>query len=66
MKYLEYLLWITGVLTAIILLLAVVAFFSKFDALGVVHVVNYFHVANTMLLICICCLLGLIWKKKAS
>jgi hypothetical protein len=66
MKYLEYLLWITGILTAIILLCAIVAFFTRFDVLGVVHVVNYFHVANTMLLICITCLLGLIWKKKTS
>jgi len=64
MKYLEYLIWVFGILAGLVLLVGVLDFFSNFEPVYVNHVINYFHVANSFLLVCICCTLYLIWNKK--
>ena len=64
MKYLEYLIWVFGILAGLVLLLAAIDFVFKVDVIPVNHVVNYFHVANTCLLICLCSTLYLIWNQK--
>lgn len=64
MKYLEYLIWIFGLLAGIIMILGVVDFFLEVDLIRVNHVINYFHVANSFLLVSICCTLYLIWNQK--
>lgn len=64
MKYLEYLIWVFGILAGIILLLGVVDLIFAADLFPVNHVINYFHVANSLLLVCICCTTFLILKKK--
>ncbi len=64
MKYLEYLIWILGILAGLIILLGALDFLFEVELLGVNHVVNYFHVANSLLLVCICSTLYLIWNHK--
>ncbi len=64
MKYLEYLIWIFGILAGVVLLMGVVDFLFEAELVKVVHVINYFHVANSFLLVCICCTVYLIWKKS--
>jgi len=64
MKYLEYLVWILGILAGVIILLGVIAFVFHVQFFGVNHVVNMFHVANSFLLMCIGISILLIWKKK--
>ncbi len=62
MKYLEYLTWILGTLAGLIILLGTIAFVFDIHFFGVNHVVNFFHVANSFLLMCICISVFLIWK----
>jgi len=57
MKTLKIIAWVAGAIAAIIMLLGVVALIFKLQFLGIVHVVNMFHVANSFLLLAICCLL---------
>jgi len=64
MKYLEYLVWILGIVAGLLILLATIAFIFKLRFFGVNHVVNYFHVANSLLLMCICISLFLNCKGK--
>ena len=64
MKYLEYLIWIFGILAGLLMLLGSIDFIFCADLIAVNHVVNYFHVANSFLLVCISCVLYLIWKNK--
>ena len=64
MKYLDYLIWVFGILAGLLLLLGVLDFLFEVDVFGVVHVINYFHVANSFLLVCVCCTLYLMWNKK--
>ncbi len=64
MKYLEYLIWVFGVLAGVILLLGIIDFFFQADLITVNKAVNYFHGANSFLLVCISCTLYLIWNKK--
>ena len=64
MKFLEYLIWISGIGAGIVLILAAIDFIFAVDIIYVVHVVNYFHVANSLLLVSICCTLYLIFKEK--
>lgn len=46
MKYLEYLIWIFGILAGLLMLLGSIDFIFCADLIAVNHVVNYFHVAN--------------------
>jgi len=64
MKYLEYLIWVFGVLAGVILLFGVIDFFFHAELIAVNKAINYFHVVNSFLLVCICCTLYLIWNKK--
>ncbi len=64
MKYLEYLIWIFGILAGLLMLLGAIDFMFGANLIVVNHVVNYFHVANSFLLVCICCAIYLIWKNK--
>lgn len=63
MKYLVYLIWFFGIIAGLIILLGIIDFFFQAELIYVNHVINYFHVASTFLLVCICCTLILIWKK---
>lgn len=64
MKYLEYLIWVFGILAGLIMLLGVIDLLFEAELFRIVHVVNYFHVANSFLLVCICSTLYLIWNHK--
>ena len=64
MKYLEYLIWIFGFLAGIILILGAIDLVFDAELFQVNHDVNYFHVANSCLLVTICCILYLILKQK--
>jgi hypothetical protein len=65
MKIFEFFIWIFGILAGIIMILAAIAFIFEVKIFGIVHVVNMFHVANTCLLVAICCTLFLqYWEKK--
>ncbi|MBN2610275.1 MAG: hypothetical protein JXB00_01835 [Bacteroidales bacterium] len=47
--------WIAGIIAGVLVLLAFIALIFKVELLGVRHVYNYFHVANSLLLIAILC-----------
>ena len=64
MKYLEYLIWVFGILAGLIMLLGVIDFLFEAELFHIVHVVNYFHVASSFLLASICCTLYLILNQK--
>ncbi|MFC2116498.1 hypothetical protein ACFLTU_08475 [Bacteroidota bacterium] len=64
MKYLEYLIWVFGILAGVIMLLGVIDLLFEAEIFRIVHVVNYFHVASSLLLGSICCTLYLIMKQK--
>ena len=64
MKYLEYLALILGILAGIIILLGAVGSVFEVHFFGVNHLVNFFHVANSLLLMCISIGIFLIWKTK--
>jgi hypothetical protein len=64
MKYLEYLIWISGIIAGVVLLLGAIALIFVVKPFGVVHVVNFFHVANSFLLVSICSTLYLLLKQK--
>jgi len=57
MKALHYLAWVSGIVAGIIILLGFIALIFKTSFFGMNHVVNYFHVASSLLLLSICCLL---------
>ena len=54
MKFLNVIAWITGLAAGILVLLAFIALLLNVNLFGVRHEVNYFHAANTLLLIAIC------------
>ena len=64
MKYIDYLSWIFGFLAGLILLLGAIDFIFEAELFKVNHVVNYFHAANSFLLVSICCTLYLLLKQK--
>ena len=64
MKYLEYFSWIFGILAGLVMLLGAIDFFLKAELVPVNHVINYFHVATTLLLASICCTVYLIWSSR--
>ena len=57
MKALKTIAWISGIIAGILMLLGVLFFIFKFRIFGINQVVNMFHVANSFLLVSICCLL---------
>ena len=64
MKYIENLIWASGTFAALIIVLGAIDFIFEAELVPVVHVINYFHVANSFLLVAICCTLYLILKIK--
>jgi hypothetical protein len=65
MKTLNLTAWISGGIAGILIVLAVLALIFKTSFFGTVHVVNYFHMANSFLLVAICCLLFQREMKKS-
>ncbi len=55
MKILNWISWIAGVAAAIIILQAFIDLFFKVNLFGVRNIYNYFHIANSLLLIAILC-----------
>ena len=64
MKYLEYLIWIFGIIAGIFLILGAIDFVFDAELMKINHDINYFHAANSMLLVAICCTLYLIYRQK--
>jgi hypothetical protein len=64
MKVLEYIVWVTGILAALLIIFGVIAYFFDVRIFGVNHVVNCYHVANTFLLAAIALILFLKWKGE--
>lgn len=64
MKYLEYLIWISGIIAGLFLLLGAIDFVFDVELFKVNHDINYFHAASSLLLVSICCTLYLILKQK--
>lgn len=58
MKALKGIAWVSGIVAGIIIIVAVIALIFKASFFGFVHIVNYFHTANTFLLLAICCTLS--------
>ena len=57
MKILKGIAWSSGIIAGIILILGTIAFILSIQLFGFKQLVNYFHAANTFLLIAICCTL---------
>ena len=57
MKSLKLIAWISGAIAGIIMLLGVIDFLFHWELIKVVKAVNYFHTANSFLLLSICCTL---------
>jgi len=57
MKYLEYLIWIAGILAGLLMILGIISFIFSVRFFGINHVVNYYHVANSFLLVVVCSIL---------
>lgn len=66
MKYLEYLIWIAGIVAGLLMIFGIIAYFFGIGILGVNHVVNYFHAANSFLLMAICLTLFMRCKEKGN
>jgi hypothetical protein len=58
MKFYSIVTWICGITAALIILTGGVSLVTGRIFFGLRHAVNYFHVANSMLLLAILCLLA--------
>jgi len=58
MKFFTVVAWICGITAALIVLTGAISLLSGKTFFGLRHAVNYFHVANSMLLLAILCLLA--------
>jgi hypothetical protein len=58
MKFFVAVAWICGILGALIIITGTISLISGTTFFGLRHVVNYFHVANSILLLGILCLLA--------
>jgi hypothetical protein len=58
MKLFTIVTWICGIAAALIILTGTISLVSGQIFFGLRHAVNYFHVANSMLLLAILCLLA--------
>ncbi len=57
MKAFNLIAWIAGIIALIMILLGLLSLIPGVQLLGVNKVVNYFHVANSFLLVAIACLI---------
>jgi hypothetical protein len=67
MKILKIAAYVCGIFASIVLILGIISLLSGTTLFGIRHVVNYFHVANSSLLLAILCVLarqGCIQKKN--
>jgi len=55
MKLLNWIAWIAGAAAAIIILQAFIDLLFKVNLFGVRNIYNYFHIANSLLLLAILC-----------
>jgi len=62
-KLLCYVIWISGIIGIVFILMGTLALIFKTSILGVNHYVNYFHVANSFMLVAIG---SLIYKRVLS
>jgi hypothetical protein len=58
MKFFTFVAWICGITAALIILAGSISLVSGRIFFGLRHAVNYFHVANSILLLAILCLLA--------
>jgi len=58
MKIFTVIAWICGIFASIVLIIGIISLLSGTTLLGIRHVVNYFHVANSNLLLAILCVLA--------
>jgi hypothetical protein len=58
MKFFTIVSWICGIAAALIILTGAISLVSGQIFFGLRHAVNYFHVANSILLLAILCLLA--------
>jgi hypothetical protein len=66
MKYLEYIIWIFGILGGIAILLGAFDFVFDIELFKVNHDITYFQAASSFLLVSISCTLYLILKQKQN
>jgi hypothetical protein len=57
MKSLKVIAWISGIVAALIMLQGVIDVFFQWELVKGVKAINYFHAANSFLLLAICCTL---------
>jgi DMSO/TMAO reductase YedYZ heme-binding membrane subunit len=58
MKFFNIAAWICGILAAVIVILGIIYALFGLNVLGIRHFINYFHVANSLFLMAILCLLA--------
>jgi hypothetical protein len=58
MKFFTIVAWFCGIAAALIILTGAISLVSGTTFFGLRHAVNYFHVANSVLLLAILCLLA--------
>ncbi len=58
MKLFKLAAWVTGIVGAVILLIAVISLIIGQNIFGFRHVINYIHTANSFLLLAILCVLA--------
>ena len=57
MKVINYLAWVASVIAGALMTIGTIAYIFPVRPFGAERVVNYFNVANTFLLVVICCLI---------
>jgi len=67
MKLVNFLAWAASVVAAVLIILGTIAYIIDVRVFGANTIINYFNLANTFLLVVICCLiyrrLGQVEKK---
>lgn len=58
MKSLKLIAWISGIVAALIMLQGVIDVIFQWELVKGVKAINYFHAANSFLLLAICCTLA--------
>jgi hypothetical protein len=55
MKLLKVIAWISGIVAALIMLQGVIDLIFQWELVKGIKIINYFHAANSFLLLAICC-----------
>ncbi len=66
MSFFRIIAWISGIVAGLLILFGALSYVLGTTILGVNHAVNFFHVANSLLLVSICTLVyeQIAWKEK--